>query len=75
VQGVGQPQSIGEAPEQGSGCAKVGGGGGEQGAGQGEHGRVYQGPDAVPGNPVPVTVSSYAPLRLSGAAHAWRLGC
>ena len=51
VQGVGQPQSIGEAPAQGCWCARTGVGGGEQGAGQGEPGRAPQGPDTAPGNP------------------------
>jgi hypothetical protein len=51
-QGVGQPHSIDEAPEQWSWCARAGGGGGEKGAGQGEPGRAPQGPDTAPGNPV-----------------------
>ena len=51
VQGVGQPHSISEAPEQRCWCARTGGGGGEKGAGQGEPGRAPQGPDTAPGNP------------------------
>ena len=41
---------IGEAPEQRCWCARIGGGGGEKGAGQGEPGRAPQGPDTAPGN-------------------------
>jgi hypothetical protein len=64
VQGVGQPHSIDEAPEQWSWCARAGGGGGEKGAGQGEPGRVPQGPDTEPGNP-----ATGARLGTVGALH------
>jgi hypothetical protein len=50
---VGQPQSLGEAPEQRCWCARTGGGGGEKGAGPGEREGAHPGPDTAPGTPVP----------------------
>ena len=71
---VGQPHSIGEAPEQRCWCARTGGGGGEKGAGQGERGRANQGPDTAPGTPVtcaqPRTAGTFGCLRVRPEAGA-----
>jgi len=70
VQGVGQPHSIDETPEPGCWCARTGGGGGEKGAGQGERGPAYQGPDAVPGSPCHRCSTAYGrQLRVSARHH------